>query len=66
MKILHIAECAGGVGRYLFMVLPLLKQRNLKQYFICSQNYDNETHEGIVVGVKPIDNVYDKKGRVAA
>lgn len=65
MKILHIAECE-GVGWYLFMLLPLLKQRNQKQYFICSLNYDNETYDRIVVGVKKIDNVYDKKGRVAA
>lgn len=55
MKILHIAECAGGVERYLSMLLPLLEQRNLKQYFLCSQNYDGEKYGKIVDGVKQID-----------
>lgn len=55
MKILHIAECAGGVERYLSMLLPLLEQRNLKQYFLCSQNYDKEKYEKVVDGVRQID-----------
>lgn len=55
MKILHIAECAGGVERYLSMLLPLLEQRSLKQYFLCSQNYDREKYEKIVDGVRQID-----------
>lgn len=55
MKIIHIAECAGGVDRYLSMLLPLLEQRDLKQYFICSQNYDKKKYEKIVDGVKQID-----------
>lgn len=55
MIILHIAECAGGVERYLSMLLPLLEQRNMKQYFLCSQNYDREKYAKIVDGVKQID-----------
>jgi len=55
MRILHIAECAGGVERYLSMLLPLLEQRNLTQYFLCSQNYDKEKYEKIVDGVRQID-----------
>lgn len=41
MKILHIAE---GVERYLSMLLPLLEQHNMKQYFLCSQNYDKDKY----------------------
>lgn len=52
MKILHLAECAGGVERYLSMLLPLLEQRNMKQYFICSQNYDKNKYE------KMIDDIF--------
>lgn len=55
MKIMHIAECAGGVERYLAMLLPLLEGQHLKQYFICSQNYDKSKYEHIVDGVKQID-----------
>lgn len=40
MKILHIAECAGGVERYLQMLLPRLEARGMTQFFICSRNYD--------------------------
>lgn len=40
MKILHLAECAGGVERYLQMLLPRLEKKGIKQYFICSLNYD--------------------------
>ena len=54
MKILHLAECAGGVERYLSMLLPLLEQRNIEQYFICSQHYDKGKYEKIVDGVKQI------------
>lgn len=55
MKILHIAECAGGVDRYLSMLLPLLEQHNMKQYFLCSQNYDKDKYEKIVDGVRQIN-----------
>lgn len=40
IKLLHIAECAGGVDKYLSMLMPLLKEHNIHQYFICSQNYN--------------------------
>jgi len=33
MRILHIAECAGGVDRYLSMLLPILENHGLTQYF---------------------------------
>ena len=38
MKILHIAECAGGVDRYLEMLLPLL-QKEYEQVFVCSHHF---------------------------
>lgn len=55
MKILHIAECAGGVERYLQMLLPRLESRGLKQFFICSKNYDKSQYEHIVDGVDQMD-----------
>ncbi len=40
MNVLHIAQCAGGVDRYLFMLLPLLRKYGIKQILICSFDYD--------------------------
>ena len=51
MKILHIAECAGGVERYLQMLLPRLEKRGLWQFFICSKNYNKQSYENMVDGV---------------
>lgn len=44
MNIMHIAQCAGGVDRYLSMLLPLLRQQNIHQTFICSQDYNTEEY----------------------
>lgn len=55
MKILHIAECAGGVERYLQMLLPRLERRGVRQYFLCSDNYDRHRYEEMVDGVRQMD-----------
>lgn len=53
-KIVHIAECAGGVDRYLEMLMPLLADE-YQQFFICSRNYDVSKYETIVDEVEQID-----------
>ncbi len=55
MKILHIAECAGGVERYLQMLMPRLEARGIKQFFICSRSYDASNYQKMVDGVKQMD-----------
>lgn len=55
MNIMHIAQCAGGVDRYLSMLLPLLRQQNLHQTFVCSQDYKVEEYEGKVDEVEQIN-----------
>lgn len=55
IKILHIAECAGGVERYLQMLLPRLESKGLRQYFICSMNYDPRKYRDMVDGVEQMD-----------
>ena len=55
IKVLHIAECAGGVERYLQMLLPRLESKGLWQYFICSDNYDTRKYQGIIDGVEQMD-----------
>ena len=54
-SILHIAECAGGVERYLQILLPRLEKRGLKQYFICSFNYEKQKYKNVVDGVEQLD-----------
>lgn len=49
MKLLHIAECAGGVERYLAMLLPLLKNEGIEQCFICSEDYNLEKYRTMEV-----------------
>ncbi len=55
MKILHVAECAGGVERYLQMLMPRLEARGIKQFFVCSRNYDTSIYQKMVDGVKQMD-----------
>lgn len=39
MKILHVAQAAGGVDRYLRMLTPRLKAHGFEQMLLCSQDY---------------------------
>lgn len=55
MKVLHIAECAGGVERYLQMLLPRLEAKGIKQFLICSRSYDVSIYQKMVDGVKQMD-----------
>jgi len=54
MKILHIAECAGGVDRYLEMLLPRLEDE-CEQIFVCSHHFDTTKYEDKVDIVEQID-----------
>lgn len=54
MKVVHIAECAGGVERYLQMLIPLLKKRGTEQSIICSQHFTEANFKG-VAGFYQID-----------
>jgi glycosyltransferase involved in cell wall biosynthesis len=42
MKIIHIVECAGGVERYLEMLVPRLKKEGCEQSIICSHSVNLE------------------------
>lgn len=54
MKILHIAECAGGVDRYLRLLLPLLKN-HCEQVLVCSQHYSPQNYFDLVDNVVQIE-----------
>ena len=55
ITVLHIAECAGGVERYIQMLLPRLEKKGFCQFFICSYNYNKTNYQGMVDGVKQMD-----------
>lgn len=55
MIILHISECAGGVERYLQMLLPRLEAQGFQQAFICSKNYEAEKYCNLVDKVYQLD-----------
>lgn len=40
IKILHIAECAGGVEKYLYTLLKFIDHRKFENIVLVSQNYD--------------------------
>lgn len=45
MKLLHIVECAGGVERYLEMVIPRLAADGIEQEIVCSHSVDTSKLE---------------------
>ena len=55
MNIMHIAQCAGGVDRYLSMLLPLLRQQNLTQILVCSQDYKADEYADKVDKVEQLN-----------
>lgn len=48
MRILHIAQAAGGVDRYLRMLLPRLHAYGFGQMLLCSTDYKEEDYQGSV------------------
>lgn len=55
MKIMHVVECAGGVDRYLSMLLPLLEEQQVEQILVCSFNYSKSKYEKWIDEVVQID-----------
>ena len=55
MRILHIAECAGGVDKYLSMLLPLLEKMSVQQFLLCSFSYKKDKYSKIVDGVEQME-----------
>ncbi len=54
IRIMHIAECAGGVDRYLGMLFPLLEEE-FEQTFVCSLNYDQAKYISVVDRVVQVE-----------
>ena len=51
MKIVHVVECAGGVERYLEMLVPRLANEGIEQVLVCSHSVNIEKLRGSVKNV---------------
>lgn len=47
IKILHVAQAAGGVDRYLQMLLKYLDKDKFENILVCSQNFCEEDYKGL-------------------
>lgn len=45
-RIFHIAQCAGGVDRYLRMLLSHMNNTRFEQILVCSRGFRKEDYEG--------------------
>lgn len=46
MEIVHVVECAGGVERYLEMLIPRLNAKGIKQSLVCSNLFNTKRVKG--------------------
>ena len=66
IKVLHVAEAAGGVERYLETLFKYNDNSKVENILVCSQNYDYKrlkklTQKIIFInGVKDVKVVYEK------
>ena len=55
IRILHIAQSAGGVDRYIRMLLKYLDKDKFENVFVCSQDFVEKDYEGLVDAFKQIE-----------
>lgn len=48
IKILHVAQAAGGVDRYIRMLLKYLDKDKFENILVCSQDFREENYKGLV------------------
>ena len=48
IKILHVAQAAGGVDRYIRMLLKYLDKDKFENVLVCSQDFHEEDYDDLV------------------
>ena len=48
IRILHVAQAAGGVDRYIRMLLKCLDKEKFENILVCSQDFHEEDYRGLV------------------
>ena len=47
IRVVHLAQCAGGVDRYLKMLLRYMDRERFEQSVVCSEDYSEEDYRGL-------------------
>ena len=55
IKILHVAQAAGGVDRYIRMLLKYLDKDKFENILVCSQDFNKEDYKGLVSHFEQIE-----------
>lgn len=55
IKILHVAQAAGGVDRYIRMLLKYLDKDKFENILVCSQDFHKEDYRGLVDSFEQVE-----------
>lgn len=55
IRILHVAQAAGGVDRYIRMLLKYLDKDKFENVLVCSQGFHEEDYKGLVISFEQIE-----------
>ena len=55
VRILHVAQAAGGVDRYIRMLLKYLDKEKFENILVCSQDFHEEDYRGLVDSFEQIE-----------
>lgn len=55
IKILHVAQAAGGVDRYIRMLLKYLNKEKFENILVCSQDFHEEDYKGLIETFEQIE-----------
>lgn len=55
IRILHVAQAAGGVDRYIRMLLKYLDKEKFENILVCSQDFHGEDYDGLVDSFEQIE-----------
>ena len=55
IRILHVAQAAGGVDRYIRMLLKYLDKEKFENILVCSQDFHEEDYRGLVDSFEQVE-----------
>lgn len=55
IKIIHVAQAAGGVDRYIRMLLKYLDKEKFENILVCSQDFHEEDYRGLVYSFEQVE-----------
>lgn len=55
IRILHVAQAAGGVDRYIRMLLKYLDKERFENILVCSQDFHEEDYRGLVDSFEQVE-----------